>query len=160
MNKTKLITTAAVIAALYTVLTYLSNLFGLANGVIQVRFSEMLTVLPVFTPAAVLGLTVGCLVSNLLTGCALWDVVFGTLATLLGALGTRYLAGKLLKKPYLAAVFPVLSNTVIVPFVLRYTYGAEGSLLYFAATVGAGEVISAGIFGTLLLAALKRRKIF
>ena len=68
MNKTKQLTTAAIIAALYTVLTYLTNLFGLANGVIQVRFSEMLTVLPVLTPAAIPGLTVGCLLSNLLTG--------------------------------------------------------------------------------------------
>lgn len=160
MNKTKQLTTAAIIAALYTVLTYLTNLFGLANGVIQVRFSEMLTVLPVLTPAAIPGLTVGCLLSNLLTGCALWDVIFGSFATLLGALGTRYFAGKLLHKPYLAPVFPVLSNAEIVPLVLRYTYGAEGSLLYFAATVGAGEILSAGVLGTLLLIALKKRKIF
>lgn len=159
-SKTAKITTAAMVAALYVVLTYITNLFGLANGAIQVRFSELLTVLPYFLPSAVPGLAVGCLLSNLLTGCALWDVVFGTLATLLGALGTRFVAGKWLHAPWLSALFPVLSNTVILPFVLKYTYGFPGSLLYFAVTVGAGELISAGLLGTLFLFALKKYAVF
>ena len=79
---------AAMIAALYIVLTFIANAFGLANYAVQVRFSEALTVLPYFTPAAIPGLFIGCLLSNILTGCALPDIVFGSLATLLGALGT------------------------------------------------------------------------
>ena len=74
------LTTAGLIAALYVLLTYLVNLLGLASGVIQIRISEALTILPVFTWAAVPGLFVGCLLANLLTGCALWDIVFGSLA--------------------------------------------------------------------------------
>ena len=79
---------AAMIAALYIVLTFIANAFGLANYAVQVRFSEALTVLPYFTPAAIPGLFIGCLLSNILTGCALPDIIFGSLATLLGALGT------------------------------------------------------------------------
>ena len=62
------LTQAAMIAALYVVLTYIANLFGLASGVIQIRLSEMLCILPVFTPAAIPGLFIGCLLSNILTG--------------------------------------------------------------------------------------------
>ena len=72
---------AAMIAALYVVLTFLASALGLASGSIQVRFSEALTILPFFTPAAVPGLAVGCLLSNVITGCALPDIIFGTLAT-------------------------------------------------------------------------------
>lgn len=88
-NKKVLFTTqAAMIAALYVVLTMLANALGLANHAIQVRFSEALTILPYFTPAAIPGLTIGCVISNLLTGCMPLDVVFGSCATLLGAVGT------------------------------------------------------------------------
>ena len=79
---------AAMIAAIYVVLTFIANAFGLANYAVQVRFSEALTILPYFTPAAIPGLFIGCLLSNVLTGCALPDIIFGSLATLLGALGT------------------------------------------------------------------------
>lgn len=85
---------AAMIAAVYVVLTLLANAFGLANYAIQIRFSEALTILPFFTPAAVPGLFVGCILSNILTGCLPLDVVFGSLATLLGALGT-YMIGRM-----------------------------------------------------------------
>ena len=88
------LTQGAMIAALYVVLTFIANLAGLASGVIQVRLSEALTILPVFTAAAVPGLAVGCVLANLLTGCAIWDVVFGSLATLIGAVGTRLLRKK------------------------------------------------------------------
>ena len=84
-NKSRYIAHAAIISALYVVLTYISNLFGLANGAIQIRFSEVLTILPVFTPAAIPGLYFGCLISNILSGCVIWDIIFGSLATLLGA---------------------------------------------------------------------------
>ena len=83
-NKTLDLTRASLIAALYVVLTMIANLAGMASGVIQLRLSEMLTILPVFTWAAVPGLTIGCVIANLVTGCALWDIVFGFLATFLG----------------------------------------------------------------------------
>ena len=90
-KKVLFLTQAAMIAALYVVLTFIANAFGLASGVIQVRLSEALTVLPFFTPAAVPGLYVGCLLANLLTGGCLLDILVGSLATLIGALGTRAL---------------------------------------------------------------------
>lgn len=150
-NKKNLyLTQAAMIAALYVVLTYICNFFGLANSAIQIRFSEALTILPFFTPAAIPGLTIGCLLSNILTGCALPDIVFGTLATLLGAFGSFYLR----RFKYLVALPPILANVIIVPIVLQQAYGVPDGLPYLMATVGAGEVISAGILGTFLLVAL------
>ena len=83
---------AALIAAMYVVLTWVANLLRLANGVIQVRFSEALTILPFFTPAAIPGLFVGCIISNTITGSAIWDILFGSLATLIGAFFTYKLA--------------------------------------------------------------------
>lgn len=155
-NKTRLLTHGSVIAALYVALTLLANALGLASGVIQVRLSEALTILPLFTPAAVPGLFVGCVLANLLTGCAPWDVVFGSLATLLGALGTW----KLAKNKWIAPLFPILSNAIIVPFVLQHVYAFEGSYRYFFLTVGLGEVISCGVLGILLYNALKKTSLF
>ena len=85
------LTQAAMIAAIYVVLTFVANAFGLANYAVQVRFSEALTILPIFTPAGIPGLFIGCLISNILTGCAIPDIIFGSLATLIGAFGTRAL---------------------------------------------------------------------
>lgn len=157
MKKTniKKMTTAAIIAALYVVLTFVANSLGLASGAVQVRISEALTVLPYFTSAAIPGLAVGCFVANLLTGCAVWDIVFGTLATLIGAIGTYLLR----KHKYLAPLPPIVSNAVIVPFVLIYTYGVEQAFPFLMLTVGAGEVISAGILGIILLKSLEKSKI-
>lgn len=154
MNKKVLfIVHAAVIAALYVVLTLLANALGLANYAVQVRFSEALTVLPFFTPAAIPGLCIGCLLSNILTGCALPDILFGTLATLIGAICTYLLR----RSKWLAPVPPIVANTLIVPFVLRYAYGIEPLWLSFL-TVGAGEIISCGILGLLLLNVLNQYK--
>ncbi len=150
---------AAMIAAIYVVLTFIANAFGLANYAVQVRFSEALTILPFFTPAAIPGLFIGCLLSNILTGCALPDIIFGSLATLLGACGTYALR----KWKWCAPVCPIIANTVIVPLVLIYGYGLliEGmSVLqcygYYCLTVGAGEIISCGILGMILLFALQK----
>ena len=151
-NKTKELALSGMIAALYVVLTWLANAMGLASGAVQVRFSEALTILPVFFTAAVPGLTVGCILANLLTGCALWDVVFGSLATLIGAAGTRMLRNK----PLLAWIPPVLSNMLIVPIVLMKVYGVPESWFYLVLTVGAGEVISCGVLGLLLYHGLKK----
>ena len=150
MHSTQYLTHAAAIAAIYTVLTVIAAGFGLANGAVQVRFSEALTVLPFFTPAAVPGLAVGCLISNIVTGCALPDIIFGTLATLLGALGSHALR----RNRFLVSLPPILANTSIIPFVLSYAYHIPGGIPYFMLTVGAGEVISCLLFGQILLTAL------
>ena len=135
---------AAVIAALYVVLTYVFSAF--ASGVIQVRVSEALTILPAFTPAAIPGLVIGCLLSNTLTGCVLLDIIFGSVATLIGALGSYALR----RHTWL------VSNMIIVPFVLRFAYGATDAFPFMIATVGAGEIISCYLLGMLLYGALKK----
>ncbi len=151
-NKTTYLTHAALIAALYVILSLVSNMFGLASGAVQIRISEALTVMPVFTPAAVPGLFAGCIISNILTGCAPWDILFGSLATLIGALFTRALK----KHSILCLLPPVASNTLILPFVLSFVYHFEGSLWYFAITIFAGEFISCGILGYLLKKVLRK----
>lgn len=160
-KKTLFITQAAAIAAIYVVLTHLANAFGLANYAIQVRFSEALTVLPFFTPAAIPGLFVGCIISNITTGCMPLDTVFGSIATLIGAFGT-YAIGRFMRSNKASKVLctlpPILANTTIVPFVLAYVYKFEGSIPYFMLTIGAGEIISCGILGFILLLTFDRRK--
>ena len=153
-NKTAFLTQSGVIAALYVVLTLLSKALGLDSGQIQLRFSEALCVLPVFLPAAVPGLTVGCLLANLLCGNIIWDVVFGTLATFFGAVGTRALRSR----PMASLLPPILANTVIVPFVLVHAYGIPGTIPFFMLTVGLGEVLSCGVLGRLLWSVLDRHK--
>lgn len=150
-RSTLFLTEAAMIAALYVVLTLLSNALGLANYAVQVRFSEALTILPYFTPAAIPGLFTGCLISNLLTGCALPDILFGSLATLSGAFFTY----RLRRYKWLAPLPPIFFNALIVPFVLLYAYGIRPLWLSLL-TVTLGEVISCGIFGMLLLTTLQK----
>lgn len=150
-KKVLLLVQAAMIAALYVVLTFIANALGLASQAIQVRFSEALTILPYFTPAAIPGLFVGCLLSNILTGCAIPDIIFGSLATLIGAILTRILR----KNKWLAPVPPIAANALVVPFVLLYAYGVGPLWLSFI-TVTAGEIISCGILGMLLLFALQK----
>jgi uncharacterized membrane protein len=155
MNKKALfITQAAMIAALYVVLTVFINAFNLASGAIQVRISEALTVLPFFTPAAIPGLFIGCLISNIVTGCLPWDVVFGSMATLIGALGTYALR----KYKFLAPVPPILANALIVPIILIKVYAVPDAYWFLLLTVGAGEVISCGILGMILLLSLNKYK--
>ena len=149
--KTKQLVTGGMIAAIYVVLTVLAAQFNLASGAIQVRFSEALTILPVFTVAAVPGLTIGCLLANLLTGLAVWDVVFGSVATLIGAVGTRLLKNK----PLLAWIPPVLSNMAIIPVILIKVYAVPDAWWFLVLTVGAGEVLSCGVLGLLLWRSLK-----
>lgn len=148
-SQIRYITGAAIIAAVYVVLTYITSILGLANGVIQCRLSEAMCILPVFIPAAVPGLFIGCIISNLLTGCIIVDIVFGSLATLLGAYGTLLLV-KYKVKSCLYPLPTILSNAVILPFVLKYAYGFEGSILYFVVTVLLGEIISCGFLGMVL----------
>ena len=148
---------AAMIGAIYVVLTV--AFAPISFGEVQIRFAEALTILPFFTPAAVPGLFVGCLIANILGGAILPDIIFGSLATLIGAVGT-YLLRK--QSKYLATVPPIVANMLIVPFVLRYGYGVNLPIPLMMLTVGAGEVISAGVIGLILLNVLykNRQKIF
>ncbi len=155
-RKTSFLTQSAVIGALYIVLTEISAVMGISNGMIQFRLSEMLCVLPIFTPAAIPGLFIGCFISDIIAGGVIWDAVFGSIATLLGAAGAYLLRKKSL---YLSSVPTVLANTAMIPFVLRFAYGAEGSLWLFAFTVFIGEFLTAGIMGTFLAKTLKKHKV-
>ena len=151
-KKLTFITTAGLIAALYVALTYLCSALGLASGVIQVRFSEALAALCLFTPAAVPGLFIGCVISNLVTGCLPLDVVFGSLATLIGSFFAWYLR----KHPIPALLMPVASNTLVVPFVLKLVYEVGDAWWFCFVTVFAGEVISCVILGYILYISLEK----
>ena len=154
------LTRGALIAALYVALTYVAALFGLSSGAIQFRISEALTILPVFLPEAIPGLTIGCLIANLIAGGVFWDIVFGTLATLLGAVGARIIGHVAKNQLWLATIPTILSNALIVPPVLIYAYGVPDAYFYLVATVGIGEIVCAGILGTALGYSLKKSKIF
>lgn len=156
-NKVLFMAQAAMIAAIYTVLTLLFAPFS--YGEVQVRISEALTILPVFTPAAIPGLFIGCLLSNILGGMALPDIIFGSLATLIGAFFTWQLRHK---NKFLAPLPPIVSNMIIVPFILRYAYQVPLPIPFMMLTIGIGEVISCGVLGMLLYTALNkhRRTIF
>ena len=152
-NKVQFMTQAAMIAAIYVVLCIVFE--PISYGAIQTRVAEALTVLPFFTPAAVPGLFIGCLAANLLGGGILLDVAFGSVATLIGAVGT-YLLRK--KSRYLAPLLPIVANVLIIPFVLRYGYGDPLPIPFLMGTVGLGEILSCGMMGTVLLVVLSRYK--
>jgi uncharacterized membrane protein len=148
-SKVAWITQAAIVGALYVVLT---ELFApISFGEVQIRIAEALTILPFFTPAAIPGLFIGCLLANFLGGAVIWDVVFGSLATLIGAVGAYYLR----KNRWLVPVPTVLANSIVVPFVLRYAYGVNLPIPLMAVSVGAGEIVGAYILGEILLTALQ-----
>jgi len=111
--------------------------------------------LPFFTPAAVPGVTIGCFLANLLTASPVYDVIFGTLATFLGVFG----AALLKRHPFLIALPTILSNALIIPLVLQLAYGVPDAIWYLILTVGLGELLSAGVLGTLLLQLIKKRKL-
>ena len=146
-------TQAAMIAAIYVVLTYVFAPFSF--GEVQIRIAEALTILPVFTPAAITGLFVGCIVGNILGGAILPDIIFGSIATLIGAFFTYQLRNK---SRFLAPLPPIIANTVIVPFVLRYGYGVALPIPFMMLTVGVGEVVGCGVLGLVLYTALNRYK--
>ena len=147
-KKVMFITQAAVIAAIYVVLILLFQPFSF--GEIQVRVAEALTVLPFFTPAAIPGVTIGCLIGNLIGGNVM-DMIFGTLATLIGA-AVSYAVRK---NQYLVPLPPIVSNALIIPWVLKYAYELPFSIPFLMLTVSIGEVLSCGILGLVLLTALK-----
>ena len=156
-NQILFITRAAVIAAAYVALTLLFA--PISFNAIQVRISEILTILPFFLPEAVPGLFVGCLLGNLIGGAVVPDIIFGSIATLIGAVGT-YMLGRRRSPVWVATIPPIAANTVIVPLVLYFGYGLKGStpaiILYYALTVFVGEVIACGVGGTLVAAVLRK----
>ena len=149
-TNTRTLVRAALIAALYTVLTLL--LQPLSYGEVQIRFSEALTLLPILLPEAVPALAVGCLLANILGGCTIFDIVFGTLATLLAALCTRRLRNRF----WLAALMPVLFNGVIVGAVVHYCYAPIFPLPLSMLSVAAGEAVACLIVGPLLVRVMQR----
>lgn len=145
------------IAASYVALTIVFAPLSFME--IQVRISESLTILPVFSAAAVPGLTIGCFLSNILCGAPLPDVIFGSLATLVGAVGTRLLRNR---SPVLAVHPPIISNMLVIPFVLHYAYGVPLPIPLLMVAIGIGETISCGALGLLLYKILfpHRKNIF
>ncbi len=145
----------AVIAAIYAVLTLLAHLFGFDAGVVQLRISEALCVLPAFTAAAIPGLYVGCFLSALLTGAVWLDVLIGPIATLIGAFGAYLLRSK---GKYLVPLPTLLSNALLIPPVLAYGYGINVALPLLYLGIGVSECISAYVLGIFFYGALDRRK--
>lgn len=152
-KRTLFLVQAAAIAAVYVVLTTVFAAFSF--GEVQVRISEALTILPVFTPAAIPGLFVGCVIANLLGGAIPMDIIFGSIATLIGAVFTYRLRHA---SKWLAPVPPIVANALIVPFTLYYGYGVNLPIPLMMLTVGIGEVISCGIFGMVLYTALSKHR--
>ena len=144
----------AAIAAIYVALTM--SFSAISFGPVQFRISEALCILPFFTPAAIPGLFIGCFLSNLLCGAAVMDVVFGSIATLIGAVGSYCLR----HNNWLVCVPPILANAIIVPWVLRYAYGSTDLIPVAMVTVGIGEILAIGVLGNLLLVTLDRYKQF
>lgn len=153
-SNTLFLAQSAMIAAIYVVLTVILAPFS--YGEVQVRVSEALTILPVFTPAAIPGLFVGCLISNILGGCILPDIIFGSIATLLGACFTYLLRNR---NKFLAPLPPIISNILIVPFVLHYGYQVPLPIPFLMGTVGIGEVISCGILGMIVYTILDKHRV-
>ena len=147
---TKTIARGAIIAALYTVLTLVLAPFS--YGEIQVRVSEAFTLLPILFPEAVPAVTIGCLLSNILGGSMLADVIFGTLATLLAAICTRLLRNRF----WLAALMPVLFNGIIVGAVVHYCYDPAMPLVLCMLSVAAGEAVACLLIGYIFIKFIKR----
>ena len=154
------LTYGAIVGAIYVALTWISGALGLASGAVQLRLGEALCVLPFFIPSTSVGLFVGCIISNLTMANAPLDIIFGSLATLIGA----YLGSKM-KNKWLVPIPTVVANTVIVPIVILVCYTAKetwslGTYTLTALGVFAGEVLSAYVLGMLLLLAIQKRNLF
>lgn len=154
------LTYGAIVGAIYVALTWISGALGLASGAVQLRLGEALCVLPFFIPSTSVGLFVGCIISNLTMASAPLDIIFGSLATLIGA----YLGSKM-KNKWLVPIPTVVANTVIVPIVILVCYTTKetwslGTYTLTALGVFAGEVLSAYVLGMLLLLAIQKRNLF
>ena len=156
-NLTLYTTRGALIAALYVALTAIASMVGLSSGAIQFRISEALCILPIFMPEAIPGLFIGCLLSNILSGCVVWDVIFGSLATLIGAIGARLLIKLPEKFKWVCTLPTILANAIIVPFVLIYAYGITDGYFILMLSVALGEIVCAGVGGSALYYFIKKR---
>ena len=152
-NKVLFMTQAAMIAAIYVVLCLVFE--PISYGAIQTRVAEALTVLPFFIPAAIPGVFIGCLIANVLGGGIVLDVAAGSLTTLAAAYLTWMLRGK---SKFLACFPPIILNAIVIPWVLKYGYGEPLPIPFLMGTVGLGEILTAGIMGTVLLCVLARYK--
>ena len=155
-NETRFLTRAALIAALYVALSYVSTIFGLASGVIQFRISEVLCILPILMPEAIPGLFIGCVIANIVGGCLFWDVVFGSVATLIGAIGCYYFRKLPEKFKWVCTLPNLLSNCIIVPLVLMYVYDVPDGFFFLMLTVGLGELVCGVIGGSAFYYSTKR----
>ena len=154
-GKTAKVIQTIIIAGLYILITLVENAtVGMTKDIIQVRLSDALTVLPYFTPAAIPGLFIGCLTSNYFIGCHPMDVLFGSIATLIGAIGTYLIR----KHKFLTPIPPVIVNVIAIPLLFTYVYRYEDSFWYYVATIGVGEIIACGVLGMALLLALDDHK--
>ena len=153
-NKTRNLAHGALIAAIYIVFTMVFR--PISFGPIQFRISEALCIMPYFTPTAIPGLFIGCMISNMLGGAMMMDVVFGSLATLIGAIGSYLLR----RNRYLVSLPPILANTLIIPWVLKFAYGSEDMIWYMMITVGIGEILAIGVLGQFLLTILRKNRSF
>lgn len=151
-KKTLYVTQAAAIAAIYTVLVFVFQYSSF--GPIQFRIAEALTILPYFTPAAIPGVTIGCLLSNILFRADILDIIFGTSATLIAA----YLSYQLRANKFLVPIPPILINAIVIPWVLKYAYFEADPIPFMMLTVGGGQLIAAGVLGMILLFALDKVK--
>ena len=164
-KRIRFLTTGAIVAALYVLLTLLSFAFGLDKGAIQLRLSEALAVLPAFTPAAIPGLFVGCMLSSFLTGGHPLDAVFGSIVTLIAAV-LCYIIRSALRKKVGAFLLPlpnILLNAFLIPILLIRLYGVEDAYFFLVLTVGIGELLASGVLGVPLCFALQKdgmRKLF
>lgn len=152
-NSIKFMTQAAMIAAIYVVLVFVFA--PISFGPVQIRVAEALTILPLFTPAAVPGVFIGCLIGNLLSpGMIVIDIVFGSLATLLAAI----ISYKLRDNKYLVPIPPIAINMIVVPYIIKYGYGVPMPIFLSALAVGVGQVISCYGLGFILIKVLERYK--
>ncbi len=154
-GSTRKLTRGALIASLYVGLCYVSTIFGLSSGAIQFRIAEALCILPIFMPEAIGGLFVGCMLSNIIAQCAPWDIVFGSIATLIGALGAYALRKLPHKLMWIATLPNLVANMIIVPLVLMYAYGVEGGFFALSVSVGIGEMVCGVIGGSALYYSIK-----
>ncbi|MBQ1183475.1 MAG: QueT transporter family protein [Clostridia bacterium] len=165
MNKraslSRFVVTAALISAAYAVLTYVSATLGLAYLGVQFRLSEALNILAVFTPAAVPGLAIGCVIGNLGSPLGIIDVIVGTLATLLSAVSIRIVA-RVCKKttPFLSIILSTLFNAILVGLEIVWLLGDSFTLVAFlviALQVAIGEIVVCSVLGLPLYYGLKKQ---
>lgn len=156
-KSTVYIVQAAVIAALYAALTILQNtlLPGTASMAVQLRVAEVLTILAVFTPAAIPGLTIGCVIANISSLSVLgpYDLIFGSIASLLAAVLMYLLRSKrLFKLPVASALMPALANGIIVGFEIEFFF-VEGGF-HFGDFLFQGGCVALGDLGVLFVLGL------